>query len=248
MTSREKNNLLSILRLMLIIPGSFAALFLAGCHTDMWVQNKVNRPLAESDFFPDGSSARPLVPHSVARGHFHEDDTLYTGILHGTRVNVSIGGESPVETGIFRGQYVSSFPFAVTRDVMNRGQSQYNIFCAPCHGILGDGQGMIALRGFNIRKRPANYHTERLRKMPAGHFYDVITNGYGVMYSYAERIQDPHDRWAIVAYIRALQYSRHAGISDVPSADIQKLMNQPQPEPKEATTPGVNTGEAQVVR
>jgi hypothetical protein len=201
-------------------------IFLTGCHTDMWIQNKVDRPLAPSKFFPNGQSARPLVPHSIARGHFDDNPAYYTGIIGGTRVNVGIMSGNPVETGIFRGKYVDKFPFPMTADVLKRGENRFNIFCAPCHSRIGDGQGMIAIRGFNLRKKPANYNTERLRNMPVGHFYDVITNGYGVMYSYAERIPDPRDRWAIVGWIRVLQLSQHAPVTDVPKSELNQLAEQ----------------------
>jgi mono/diheme cytochrome c family protein len=100
--------------------------------------------------------------------------------------------------------------------MLKRGQERFNIFCSPCHGRLGDGNGMIAMRGLSLRRKPATYHSARMRRMPDGHFYNVITNGFGVMYPYASRIE-PQDRWAIVAYIRALQLSQNATPADVPA-------------------------------
>jgi len=169
------------------------AMLLAGCHTDMWTQPKIHKPLQANDFFVDGSSARLPVPHTVAAGSFNTDDGLTKGIENKKLVDV--------------------FPFPITRDDLALGRERFNIYCSPCHGRLGYGDGMIAKRGFNIRKKPGNYHTERLRKMKVGHFYDVITNGFGAMFSYASRIQDPKDRWRIVAYVRALQLSQHAPLA-----------------------------------
>lgn len=167
---------------------------LAGCHEDMWIQPKV-KAMQESDFYPDGMSMRPLAPHTVDRTHFWTDLGRYTGY------NAN-------------GKLVTRFPIRITLADLKRGQQRFNIFCSPCHGALGKGDGMIAMRGLALRKQPASYHTDRLRKMPIGHFYDVITNGYGVMFSYASRIE-PDDRWRIVAYIRALQRSQDAKPSDV---------------------------------
>jgi mono/diheme cytochrome c family protein len=115
---------------------------------------------------------------------------------------------------------VSAFPFPITRQVLERGRERYNIYCTPCHGYTGEGRGMIVQRGF---PQPPSYHTDRLRQAPVGHLYDVISNGYGAMYSYAARIS-PEDRWAIVAYIRALQLSQHATADDVPEAERTKLL------------------------
>ncbi|MGC8667735.1 MAG: c-type cytochrome [Chthonomonadales bacterium] len=173
-----------------------AGVGLGGCHTDMWVQNKIQKPYQGDAFFADGSSARPEVVGVVAHGEYHPDDALYTGMDHG--------------------KLATAFPFPITRADLARGQDQFNVFCAPCHGRLGYGNGMIAQRGFAVRIQPGNYHTDRLRRMPVGHFFDVITNGFGMMYGYASRIPDVKDRWRIVAYIRALQLSQHAPLRDVP--------------------------------
>lgn len=175
----------------------------AGCHTDMWQQPKI-APLDESQFYADGQTARPLVAGTVARGHLRLDDALYTG-----RVN---------------GKYVDEIPMKVTKELILRGQDRFNIYCTPCHGRLGDGNGMIAKRGFALKRQPASYHTDRLRKMPVGHFFDVITNGYGTMFSYASRVE-PEDRWAIVAYIRTLQLSQHASAADVDPKSLATLQS-----------------------
>lgn len=156
-------------------------------------------PLRESTFFRDDRSARPLVEGTVARGQLHDDELLYTGKVQGE--------DSPV------------FPFAVDAPVMARGQERFNIYCAPCHGRTGQGDGMIVRRGY---RRPPSLHQDRLRDAPAGHFFDVITNGFGAMPDYAAQVR-AEDRWAIVAYVRALQLSEHAALADVPAADRNKV-------------------------
>lgn len=179
---------------------------LAGCNTDMWVQPK-NLTQSESTFFPNDSSARPLINHTVALGHLREDTPFFTGYKDG--------------------KLVSEIPVPVTKQLIERGKERFTIFCTPCHGQLGDGKGMVAQRGFSLRRTVASYHTDRLLRMPIGHFFDVITHGYGTMFSYGSRIE-PQDRWAICAYIRVLQLSQHAPQSDVPADEMQNLsqMNQ----------------------
>ncbi|MEP0766711.1 MAG: cytochrome c [Fimbriimonadia bacterium] len=209
-------------RLLMRTGPLFAVAFIAGCHTDMWVQNKVHKPYQKSAFFADKQSSRPRVPYTVPQGELRTDREMYTGIIGGTRVPIDIRSGSPVQTGIFRGTYVDKFPFAITRQDLLRGQAQFDAFCSPCHGRAGDGNGMIGARGFNLQRKPANYHTDRLRQMPIGHFYDVITNGYGVMYGYASRIE-VKDRWRIVAYIRALQLAQGAPVSELSAVDRERL-------------------------
>jgi hypothetical protein len=186
---------------------------LAGCHTDMWRQPKIS-PLDAADpaLFVDGASARPLVPGTVARGHLRNDQAFFTGIENG--------------------RYMDRLPMPVTKALLERGQERFNIYCSPCHSRIGDGKGMIARRGFELRRPVGNYHTDRLRKMPVGYFYDVMTNGYGAMYSYASRV-DPHDRWAIAAYIRALQLSHNAPPA---LADQSELAKSESAETTETTT------------
>jgi mono/diheme cytochrome c family protein len=161
------------------------------CRRDMQDQPKYV-PLRPSTFFDDQRSARPLPANTVARGHLDLDTELYTGMQ----------GGKPVDR----------FPFPITRDVLARGQERFNIYCAPCHDRLGNGDGMIVRRGY---RRPPSYHIDRLRQVPDGYIYDVIANGFGAMPDYAQQIP-PRDRWAIVAYVRALQYSRQATLADVP--------------------------------
>ena len=169
-----------------------------GCRQDMHDQPKYT-PLRGSSFFADGRSARPVVAGTVARGYLHDDALLYTGKVNGEDATV--------------------FPFALDADVMARGQDRYDIFCSPCHGRTGLGDGMVVRRGY---RRPPSLQDERLRSAPLGHFFDVMTNGFGAMPDYASQI-GARDRWAIVAYIRALQLAGHAGIGDVPEAERGKL-------------------------
>jgi len=184
----------------------FAILALSGCNTDMWRQPK-QEPLDSSEFYADGASTRPLVPGTIPRGYLRQDDAYYVGAENGKWLD-------GIPAGI-----------KVNMALLLRGRERYNIYCTPCHGQLGDGQGMIAHRGFTLKRPVGNYHTDRLMKMPAGHFYDVITNGYGAMFSYASRIE-PQDRWAIVAYIRALQLSQSASPSDLKPEELQSLSAQ----------------------
>jgi len=173
-----------------------------GCRQDMHDQPRY-KPLARSDFFGDDRSARPLVADTVARGQLKDDDHLYTG-----KVN---------------GELARTFPFPVTAGVLSRGQERYGIYCTPCHGLLGRGDGMIVQRGF---RTPPSFHNERLRGSPPGYFFDVMTHGFGAMPDYAAQVS-VRDRWAIVAYIRALQLSQHASLDDVP-ADKRILLERPQ--------------------
>ena len=179
---------------------AFAALGLAGCHTDMWRQPKTEPLGLSQGLFTDGATSRPLVPGTIPQGHLREDSAFFTGI----------GAD---------GKWVSKIPLPVNLQLLRRGQDRFKIYCTPCHGQLGNGEGMIAHRGFQLRRPVGNYHTERLRNLPVGHFYDVITNGYGAMYSYASRIE-PQDRWAVVAYVRALQLSQHAQSGDIDPAAL----------------------------
>ena len=174
------------------------AVLLTGCRQDMQDQPKYI-PLRPSTFFDDGRSERPLVEGTVARGHLDADTEFYTGKIDG----------KPVD----------AFPFAITREVLDRGQQRYNIYCSPCHDRLGTGFGMVVRRGY---RRPPSFHIERLRKASVGYIYGVITEGFGAMPDYAAQIE-PYDRWAIVAYERVLQFSQNASINDVPPAARAQL-------------------------
>jgi mono/diheme cytochrome c family protein len=156
-------------------------------------------PLRESTFFSDARSARPVIPGTVARGQLRDDTLLYTGKVNNADATV--------------------FPFAIDDRVMARGRERFDIYCAPCHARTGTGDGMIVQRGY---RRPPSLHLDRLREAPVGHFFDVITNGFGAMPDYATQIR-AEDRWAIIAYIRALQLSAHATVADVPAAERDRL-------------------------
>jgi mono/diheme cytochrome c family protein len=174
---------------------------LSACRLDMQVQPRQN-PLAHSDFYADQRSARPPVEGTVARGQLHEDSYFYTGKVGGNPGDV--------------------LPFPATKEVLARGRERYNIFCAPCHSRIGDGNGFVPSRGF--ARKPPSFHIVRLQKAPLGYFYDVMTNGFGIMPDYASQIP-PRDRWNIVAYVRALQLSQNATPADVPAG--QKIPSAP---------------------
>ncbi|MGH9664914.1 MAG: c-type cytochrome, partial [Bryobacteraceae bacterium] len=166
------------------------------------------KPLAATEFFGDGRSARPQVEDTVARGHLKTDLARYTG-----KVN---------------DQEVDYFPFPITKADLERGEDRFNIYCSPCHSRLGDGNGLVVQRGF---RQPPSYHIDRLIKAPVGHFFDVVTNGYGAMPSYRARVP-VDDRWRIIAYIRALQLSQRATLADVPADQRNGLDKSPAtPEP-----------------
>lgn len=174
-------------------------LLTSACRRDMFNQPS-SQPLSRNDFFQDNQMAsRPLVAHTVARGHLDEDEAFYTGKI-GTNL-------------------VTTFPIPITREVLERGRERFEIYCSVCHGRTGEGNGMIMQRGFPA---PPSYHIDRLRQAPVGHFFDVITQGYGIMYSYAERVE-PADRWAIAAYIRALQLSHNMKLAELPPAERAQL-------------------------
>jgi len=174
-------------------------LALTGCRQDMHDQPKYI-PLRPSSFFDDGRSARQLPEGTVARGHLDADTAFYTG-------------KGP------DGKYVDAFPMPITKEVLERGQQRYTIYCTPCHDRLGTGNGMVVRRGF---RHPPSYHIDRLRQAPNGYIFDVITNGFGAMQDYSAQIA-PADRWAIIAYERALQLSQNATLNDVPPEQRAQL-------------------------
>ena len=175
------------------------ALAVAGCDMqDMYEQPKYE-PLQKSDFFGDNRSARPLVADTVARSELRTNTAFYTGKV-GTNL-------------------VTELPVPVTKDLLLRGQERYDIFCSPCHDRTGNGNGMIVQRGL---RSPPSYHIDRLRQAPIGHFFDVMSNGFGAMQDYSAQVT-PEDRWAIAAYIRTLQFSEDARLADVPPAQLKKL-------------------------
>lgn len=180
-------------RSMALLCASTCLPLLTGCRQDMADQPK-NTPLSPSSFFEDGRSERPLIDNTVPRGSL-ADDALFV----------------PKDS--------NAFPVPLTMDLLNRGQERFKIFCSPCHGLQGDGNGMVVMRGM---KRPPTYHQPRLREVTNGYLFDVITNGFGVMQGYSAQVP-PRDRWAIVAYVRALQLSRNAPVSELPDELRQKL-------------------------
>ncbi|HLH09982.1 MAG TPA: cytochrome c [Terriglobales bacterium] len=167
-------------------------LFGCGFRLDMHIQPKV-KPLRQSDFFEDGRASRPLIPGTVARGEAREDTYYYTGMVAANKPG-------------------DEMPFPVTKEVLERGQERFNIYCTPCHSRLGDGNGMVVQRGY---RRPPSFHDPKLLNAPLGHFFDVMTNGFGAMPDYAAQVT-PTDRWKIAAYIRALQLSQRATQAEVP--------------------------------
>ena len=171
---------------------------LAGCTLTMADQPRYE-PFEKSTFYEDNLSARPPVADTVARGQLQLDEHLFSGQVDG--------------------EYAQTFPFTVTLDVLERGQEQYNIFCAPCHDRVGSGQGVMVEYGL---RSPPSFHTPELREQPPGYYFDLISQGTRVMPSYADRIVAA-DRWAIIAYIRALQLSQHADVSQVPPDEIPNL-------------------------
>jgi cytochrome c553 len=178
------------------------ALLLSGCRLDMHIQPKY-LPDWPTKFFADGRTDRPQVPGTVARGELRLDELMYAGTENGVVSN--------------------RFPFPITRADLERGRERYNIYCSPCHDYSGTGRGMIVRRGF---PQPPSYMLPRLQAAPVGHFFQVMTNGIGAMYSYSARVS-PADRWRIAAYIRVLQLSRNATLQDVPESERQKLMQEP---------------------
>lgn len=183
-----------------------SALCTAACRQDMHNQPRY-KPFAATSFFGDGRSERPTIEDTVARGQLHLDQARYTGKENG--------------------KDIAYFPIQITRADVARGQERFNIFCSPCHGRLGDGHGMIVSRGL---RQPPSYYDPRLVNAPVGHFFDVMSNGYGAMYSYASRVP-VDDRWRIASYIRALQLSQNAG-------GVVQQTGAP-------ATPGTNSGASQ---
>lgn len=191
-------------------------LFLAGCSLkqDMAHQPK-DLPLWPSDFFTDGRSERPILENTVARGSV-ENDSLFL----------------PKDS--------NAFPLPLNMQLLERGRNRFNIFCSPCHGLQGDGDGLVAVRGM---KHPPTYHQDRLRQAPNGYIYDIITNGFGVMLDYSMQLT-PRDRWAVVAYVRALQLSRNAKVSDLPP-DVREKILHPQQNSAGAASQSAPGGKAE---
>jgi mono/diheme cytochrome c family protein len=173
-------------------------LLLLGCRQQM-AETGREKPLDHTPFFDDARVARPLVAGTVARGQLRADAALYTGKV----------GET----------LVAQLPIPLTKDFLERGRERFDIFCSPCHGRLGTGEGAVARRGM---RAPTSYHTQRLREVPIGYFFDVVTNGFGVMPDYAAQVS-PADRWAIAAYIRVLQVSQNIPVAELTAEDRTRL-------------------------
>ena len=202
----------NLLSLMLLV--SVAGL-LNACRQDMHDQPKY-LAYRGSESFPDSLSSRSLVEGTVPRGYLREDVEYYTGKTANGKATTDSSSKKDTTGGSKAASSdVQTFPFPITKEILDLGGERYNVYCSPCHGMLGDGRGMIALRGF---KMPPSYHSDRLRTAAVGHFFDVITHGFGVMPDYAMQIP-PQERWAITAYIRALQLSQNATLADVPAED-----------------------------
>lgn len=190
------------MRIARSLPAVLLALFaLSGCVQEMADSGRI-KPFDTTDFFDDGMTSRSPVAHTVAR-----DD---------------LGIDELRQHGTIDGELADRFPFAVDDARIERGRERFDIFCSPCHDRVGSGRGMVVQRGY---RQPPSFHIERLREAPAGHFFDVITRGFGAMPSYAAQIPID-DRWAIVAYIRALQLSQNATLDDVPQGERAVLERQ----------------------
>jgi hypothetical protein len=183
---------------MLMLLMTVAILAIAGCRQQM-ADQPYKRPLEPSNFFDDGMASRPVEPGTVARTGREQNDQQFNGKVDG--------------------KLVDTFPFEVTMEVLARGQERYEIFCSPCHDRLGTGQGMIVRRGFTPAR---SFHETRLREAPPGHFFEIMTQGFGPMPSYANQLSE-HDRWAVIAYIRALQFSRNVRLDQLPPEDRAKM-------------------------
>lgn len=189
-----------------------------GCRQRM-ADQPAPRPLTPSQFFADGQASRPLVEGAVARGDLDEDEALHTG-----------------KAG---GQFVEEFPVGVSRAMLDRGHERYDIYCSPCHDKVGEGKGVVVQRGF---PQPPSFHTQRLRDARPGYVFDVISKGFGRMPSYGPQVPVA-DRWAIVAYLRALQRSQNATLDDVPATEKTALLEGPKPAAAEEAAHGAAHGE-----
>jgi mono/diheme cytochrome c family protein len=197
--NRKQETAMRVARAVTGLSAMAAMLVLAGCRQDMHDQPKFF-PQRGTSFYADGRSARPQVENTVARNQLHQDAYFFTGLQNGKEGD--------------------GLPIQLTPAVMERGQERFNVYCTPCHSRVGNGDGMIVQRGY----RPAgDFHTDRLRNAPLGHFFNVMTNGFGSMPDYAAQLT-PEDRWAVAAYIRALQLSQNAKQSDVAAGQhVQSL-------------------------
>ena len=213
-----------------LLLSAYCLLFSTACRQDMQDQPRM-KPFRSTTFFRDGMSSRPPVTGTVPRGYLRADREFFTGKKSAAGTIAPAAAPTATPPGAIAAQGIASypddleeFPLLITHDVVKRGKERYDIFCSACHGMTGNGDGMIVRRGF---RRAASFHTDSLRQAPVGHYFDAITNGWGAMPSYAAQIL-ARDRWAIVAYIRALQLSHQ---------NMQSPTGQPQPPASHAATP-----------
>ena len=206
---------------------AYCVAFSVACRQDMQDQPRM-KPFRSTTFFRDGMSSRPPVTGTVPRGHLRADREFFTGkkSTAGTTApqTATPPGANPAQGSTAYPDDLEEFPLPITHEVVKRGKERYDIFCSVCHGMTGNGDGMIVRRGF---RRAASFHTDSLRQAPVGHYFDAVTNGWGAMPSYAAQIP-ARDRWAIVAYIRALQLSHQ---------NTQSQTGQPQPRASHTATP-----------
>src|SRR4051812_5490830 len=186
----------------LLLPFAFSA-----CRYDMQDQPRL-KYYKQSDFFADKRGSRDQVENTIARGHLNDNKAFYTGKIDNPNPNAPAATSTDASGNTVVTSFpndIDAFPVPVTKELIDRGQERFNVYCIVCHGPLGNGDGMVVRRGF---PKPPTYHDDRLRNAPVGHFFDVITNGWGKMNSYAFQVP-PADRWAIIAYIRALQATQN---------------------------------------
>jgi mono/diheme cytochrome c family protein len=206
-----------------LLPFAFLS---SACREDMQNQPKY-KPYRQSAFFKDGQAGRQAVEGTVARGQLKDDALFYTGKTTGS------GGQPQNDAASEFPGFTNSLPLEVTSETLQRGEERYNIYCAVCHDRAGYGEGMVVLRGY---KKPPSFHSDRLRQAPVGYLYDVVTNGFGAMPDYATQIP-AKDRWAIVAYLRALQLSQNTKV-DALSADERKKLESGEGNPEHQTEKG----------
>jgi len=211
----------------------FTLAFATSCRYDMQDQPRY-KAYKESDFFADKRASRDQVENTVARGQLHENKAFYTGKVDNPNPNAPVQTMTDASGNTLVSSFpndIDEFPVPVTKELVERGQDRFNIYCIVCHGPVGNGDGMVVRRGF---PKPPTYHDDRLRNAPVGHFFDVITNGWGKMNSYAYQVP-PADRWAIVAYIRALQLSQNPDVT-------LKMNSNTAPDANTQTAPQTHSG------
>lgn len=208
------------LRIPLVMGAALWLTTVTGCRLEMYDQAKIT-PLQASTFYADSQASRPFIPGTVGHGESATMIDSTSGEATGGETLRGLVTDRDAQTKMALGEkgVNAANPLTVDKPLLMRGRERYDIYCSPCHGRIGDGKGMIVARGFPM---PPSFHEDRLRQIADGHFYDVITNGFGRMYSYASRITS-NDRWAIIAYIRALQLSQNATVQDVPPQEQNKL-------------------------